>query len=298
MVAQRYVAHSAPFSQSCYGLAAVLRAQGKGEQARAVVESALAYALEMNNTRVLADARAFQAWLALQQGRPAEAQRWAESVDSRSRLLPFTTFFVPTIVLVQILLDQGTSASLRRASELLERLHGAVASQHNRRFAVEVLALQAWLDDLQGDEPAALAALQQAVALAQPDGIVRAFVDLGPKMASLLTRLRQQRVAVDFIDRLLRAFPAGQAPTPDLPRSTPGPARAAVLIEPLTYREQEILDLLALRLSAKEIAQRLVISDRTVKRHTANIYQKLAVHGRQEAVAEAKSLGLLVSNRP
>lgn len=83
-----------------------------------------------------------------------------------------------------------------------------------------------------------------------------------------------------------------------MPRSTPGPARAAVLIEPLTYREQEILDLLALRLSAKEIAQRLVISDRTVKRHTANIYQKLAVHGRQEAVAEAKSLGLLVSNRP
>ena len=289
VVAQRYVAHSAPFSQSCYGLAAVLRAQGKGEQARAVVESALAYALEMNNTRVLADARAFQAWLALQQGRPAEAQRWAESVDSRSRLLPFTTFFVPTIVLVQILLDQGTPASLRRASELLERLHGAVASQHNRRFAVEVLALQAWLDDLQGDEPAALAALQQAVALAQPDGIVRAFADLGPQMAGLLQRLARRESGSDYIAQILRAFPAGPQPFSSPTR----PAPQATLIEPLTWREQEVLALLAQRLSGKEIAQRLTISEATVKRHCANIYQKLAVSGRREAVSAAVVLGLL-----
>jgi LuxR family maltose regulon positive regulatory protein len=295
VVGQRYVAHSAPFSQSCYGLAAVLLAQGKGEQAQAVVESTLTYALEMNNPRVLADARAFQAWLALQQGRPAEAQRWAESVDSRARILPFTTFAVSTITLAHVLLDQATPASLRQASDLLERLHGAVASQQNRRFAIEVLALQAWLDDLQGDEPAALAALQQAVALAQPGGIVRAFADLGPQMAGLLTRLRQQGVAVDFIGRLLRAFPAGQVDKFDLPRYAPQPSRPADLIEPLTYREQEILELLSQRLSAKEIAERLVISDRTVKRHTANIYQKLGVHGRQQAVAAGRTLGLLSS---
>jgi LuxR family transcriptional regulator, maltose regulon positive regulatory protein len=295
VVEQRYVAHSAPFSHSCFGLAAVLRAQGKDDQAQALAESALAFALEINNPRVLADARAFQAWLALQQGRPADAQRWAESVDARARLLPFATFFVPAITLAQVLLEQGTPASLRQASELLERLHGAVASQHNRRFAVDVLALQAWLDDLRGDEPAALAALQQAVALAQPGGIVRAFADLGPQMAGLLTRLRQQGYAVDFIGRLLRAFPAGQVDKFDLPRYAPQPARPADLIEPLTYREQEILELLSQRLSAKEIAERLVISDRTVKRHTANIYQKLGAHGRQQAVAAGRTLGLLSS---
>lgn len=295
VVGQRYIAHSAPFSQSCYGLAAVLFAQGKGAQAQAVVESALAFALEMNNTRVLADAHAFQAWLALQQGRPAEAQRWAESVDSTTRLLPFTTLFVRAITLARVLLDQGTPASLSRASELLERLHGAVASQHNRRFAVEALALQAWLDDLRGDEPAALASLRQAVALAQPDGIVRAFADLGPQMAGLLTRLRQQGHAVDFIGRLLRAFPAGRADTFDLPQSASLKATATSLVAPLTYREQEILGLLAQRLSAKEIAERLVISDRTVKRHTATIYRKLGVHGRQQAVAAGRTLGILSS---
>lgn len=293
VVAQPYLTHSAPFSQSCYGLAAVYQAQGKGEEALAVVESALAVGLAINNPRILADARAFQAWLALQQGRPAEVQRWAESVDPGARVLPFTTFFVRHIVLAQVLLDQGTPASLDQAAQLLERLHGAVASQHNRRFAVEALALQAWLDDLRGDEPAALASLRQAVALAQPGGIVRAFADLGPQVAGLLVRLRQQGYAVDFIGRLLRAFPGDRADRFDLSRPAPVQVPATSLIEPLTYRELEILELLAQRLSAKEIAQRLVISDRTVKRHTANIYQKLAVHGRQQAVAEAKSLGLL-----
>jgi LuxR family maltose regulon positive regulatory protein len=65
------------------------------------------------------------------------------------------------------------------------------------------------------------------------------------------------------------------------------------LLEPLTAREQEILAMLAERLSAKEMAQRLVISDRTVKRHCANIYQKLGVNSRRDAVAKAVSLGVL-----
>ena len=61
----------------------------------------------------------------------------------------------------------------------------------------------------------------------------------------------------------------------------------------MTYREQEVLELLAQRLSAKEIAQRLVISDRTAKRHTANIYQKLGVNNRREAITMANTLGIL-----
>ncbi len=73
----------------------------------------------------------------------------------------------------------------------------------------------------------------------------------------------------------------------------PAPIPTVDLVEPLTFREVEILELLAQRLSAKEIAERLIISPRTVKRHTANIYQKLGAHGRQQAIVEARSLGLL-----
>jgi RNA polymerase sigma factor (sigma-70 family) len=64
-------------------------------------------------------------------------------------------------------------------------------------------------------------------------------------------------------------------------------------IEPLTEREREVLALLAQRLSNKEIAQALVISPQTVKRHATNLYQKLQAGGRREAVAKATRLGLL-----
>lgn len=293
VMAQRYVVHSAPYSHSALGLAMVYQAQGAADQAQAVVEAVLAYGLETNNTRVLADARACQAWLALKQGRQAEAHRWAQSLDPAAPIPPLTTFFFPAIPWAQALLDAGSPASLRQASELLDRLQDIVASQHNRRFKIEVLALQAWLYDTQGKEPAALEALQQAVALAQSWGVVRALADLGPTMARLLARLHQQGYAVDFVGRLLRAFPPHEVSTAGLSQPAPAPAPAADLVEPLTYRELEIIELLAQRLSAKEIAQRLVISDRTVKRHLANMYQKLGVHDRQQAVATARTLGLL-----
>lgn len=290
---QRYIAHSLPFSQSAYGLASTYLAQGNGEQARGVIESVLAYGMEMENTRVLADAQAFQAWLGLKLGHRAAAQHWADSVDRHVPLVPMTTFYVPMFSLAQILLDRRTPASLAEASELLAHLRAFVERFHNTRFKIETLALQALLDDARGHEAAALAALQQAIALAEPGGVLRAFVDMGPRMAHLLARLSGQGAASSFIAQILQAFPPSALGEPRPPHPT-----QASLVEPLTDRELEVLALLARRLSAKEIARRLVISDRTVKRHTANIYQKLGVHGRREAAAQAAALGLLPSESP
>ena len=88
VVALRYLTNGHPFSQSVYGLASVYQAQGLGGRAGTVVESLVDYGLEMNNTRVLRDARAFQAWLALKQGRRAEAYRWAEGNVATHRSCP------------------------------------------------------------------------------------------------------------------------------------------------------------------------------------------------------------------
>ena len=157
---------------------------------------------------------------------------------------------------------------------------------------IEVLALQALVDDALGDQPAALLALRQAVTLAEPGGIVRVFVDLGPKMARLLTRLPEQDAAA-FVAQVLQAFPVAGVQGAGSSHPAPASPSQAGMIEPLTLREQEVLELLAQRLSAKEIGQRLFISDRTVKRHLANIYEKLGVHSRREAVALALALGML-----
>lgn len=290
VVAQRYITHSFTFLQSSLGLASVHQAQGAAGKANSVAESLLAYGLDMKNTRVLADARAFQAWLALQQGRGVKAHRWAASVDRQAPLTPLTTFHVSAFSLAKILLNQDTSASRREASEFLARLGSFVASQHNTRFLIEVLALQAMLADAAGDRRAALKATAQAVDLAEPGGMMRVFVDLGPGMALLLNQYGQSHGVSGYLERVLRAFPS----SPPLPSHPPqAPAHPTGLIEPLTLREQEILEMLAERLSAKEMAQRLVISDRTVKRHCANIYQKLSVNSRREAVDSAVALGIL-----
>jgi LuxR family transcriptional regulator, maltose regulon positive regulatory protein len=111
-------------------------------------------------------------------------------------------------------------------------------------------------------------------------------------MAVLLEQLREQRVAVDYLERVLHAFPkAGPAG----PRERTPPA--ADLLEPLTQREAEVLELLAQRLSNKEIAAALVVSPHTIRRHITNICGKLGVQGRRQAVAKAAALGLLPARR-
>ena len=135
---------------------------------------------------------------------------------------------------------------------------------------------------------AAAAALREAVTLAQPGGFVRVFVDLGPGLAAMLARLAAQDVAPDYVNQLVQACAAETLPRP----AAALPAQNG-MVEPLTRREQEILALLAQRLTATEIAQKLVLSDQTVKRHRANIYQKLGVNSRRQAVAAAEAYGIL-----
>jgi LuxR family maltose regulon positive regulatory protein len=234
-----------------------------------------------------------------------------------------------------VLLAEDTVESREQAADLLTQLYEFVVSIHNTRFKIDVLALQALLHDSQGDEPAGLKALSEALTLAEPGGFIRTFVDLGPQMADLLNRLVKQNVAVDYIGRILAAFreDAQRAsqdvksvpPLPDLqvesqteaqiesPRHTADKNRIRQTnggqahqtddgrnsgvenssIESLTNRELDVLELLAQRLSNKEIAEKLFISDGTVKQHLKNIYQKLDVSKRREAVERAKTLDIL-----
>ena len=201
-------------------------------------------------------------------------------------------FYVPQLTLPKLLLAQDTPASRQQAAEALSRLYDFVTATHNTRFTIEVLALQALLQDAQGDERAALALLGQAVSLAEPGGFIRLFVDLGLRMAGLLARLRRTGVATGYMDQILQAFGESTSAAPDRGAAETAMERAE-LIEPLTDREREVLALLAQRLSNKEIAQALVISPQTVKRHATNLYQKLQASGRREAVANATRLGLL-----
>ncbi|MBC2713560.1 MAG: hypothetical protein HGJ94_21945 [Desulfosarcina sp.] len=139
--------------------------------------------------------------------------------------------------------------------------------------------------------------IDKAFILAEPGGFIRPFLDLGPKMADLLNRLGKQNIAVKYVGKLLSAFRKERVDAirtaSDDQREMTLPSSYPHLDETLSRREFEILTLLAQRLHNKEIAENLFISPDTVKKHLYNIYQKLNISTRRQAVEKANALGIL-----
>jgi LuxR family maltose regulon positive regulatory protein len=288
----RYVARPMAYLQSAFVYASIHQARGQPDQAQRKLELAFDYLRETRTEGLLPLAQAFQAELAVRQGDLGAARHWATTVAPflPPGLMPY--FYAPQVTLPKFLLAQNLADSRDEAFGALSWLHAFVTATHNTRFTIEVLALQALLRDAQGDAQAALALLQEAVALAERGGFIRLFVDLGPRLAILFTRLLQLGIAPGYVGSILKAF--RETTSVALPKKASGSAVARTeLVEPLTDREREILALLAQRLTDKEIAGRLVISPMTVKRHCSTIYQKLQVGGRREAVDKATRFGLL-----
>jgi LuxR family maltose regulon positive regulatory protein len=289
----RYVSRPMAYLQSVFVYASTYQARGLSEQAREKLASAFAFVRETRSEGLLPLVQAFQAELAVRQGDLSTAMRWATMSGPHVPLAAMPYWYAPQMTLPKVLLAQATPDSLDQAAEVLARLLAFVTSIHNTRFHIEVLALQALLDHALGNEPRALAAVEQAVALAQPGGFVRLFVDLGPAMGDLLGKLAPRGAGSKYVQELLRAFPATHPGTQ--PRPAQPPTDHGDLIEPLTRRELDVLILLAERLTAGEIAQKLVVSEQTVKRHRANIYQKLGVHSRRQAVDTAVGLEIFTA---
>ena len=172
---------------------------------------------------------------------------------------------------------------------LLQRLLEATETGGRTSRVIEVLLIQALAFKAGGDTAQAITTLEQALTLAEPGVFVRIFVDEGPPMARLLYEALDRGMALEYTSRLLAAFPVVE------PEKTPPSAQApeAPLIEPLSEREIEVLQLIAEGLTNQEIAARLFLSQHTIKAHTRNIYGKLDVHSRTEAVARGRALGIL-----
>ena len=155
---------------------------------------------------------------------------------------------------------------------------------------LEILVLQALAHEAQGNIPPALVSLERALVLAEPEGYLRIFVDEGPPMVRLLYEALSRGIAPDYVQRLLAAFPGA-----DLGEAAPPSTQApkSELVEPLSEREIEVLQLIAEGLTNQEIAARLYLSLHTVKVHARNIYGKLGVKNRTQAVARGRTLGIL-----
>lgn len=227
---------------------------------------------------------ATRATLWLVQGKLDDARRWAETRGLCAEGEFDFKNEVEYLALVRILLAEGR---VDDATRLLSRLQNAMESTGREGNLVEVLALRAVALSMQTEPRSALAVLEQAMGLARSGGYVRVFLDEGRPVESLLktavTRWKDQELVV-YAHRLLAAF-AGESAPP-----TAGRAPDAGI---LSERELEVLRLMAAGRSNRESADELVIAIGTVKRHTANIFDRLDVRNRTEAVAQARRLGLL-----
>jgi LuxR family maltose regulon positive regulatory protein len=235
---------------------------------------------------------AMQAQVELAQGNLAAAIRWAEesSISIKDELhyqreREYLTF-------ARVRITQGRENPkgpfLSEVLVLLERLLEDAEAKMRMRSMLEVLLLRALTLQAQEDHRGAIAELGRALALAEPEGYIRIFVDEGVPMVTLLRMAHQQNRSLPYVETLLKA--SGELITGDMYLSSPN---SNLLVEPLTAREHEVLRLLMDGASNREIAQHLVLSVNTVKKHVLNLCGKLGVQSRTQAVARTRTLNLL-----
>jgi LuxR family maltose regulon positive regulatory protein len=227
----------------------------------------------------------------LKQGRLDAAQGWANAQglsvdDDLSYLREFDHLTLARMLIVQYRQDRA-ERSIQAAAALLERLRQAAEAGERAGSVLEILILQALAHEAKGDTLAALKPLEQALALAAPGGYIRIFVDEGVSMAQLLSELAARGIMPDYVRQLLAAFSTTEPGEAGLSKTQ------SAFVEPLSERELEVLQLVAQGLSNRQIAERLFLALPTVKGHNRNIYSKLQVNRRTEAVARARELGLV-----
>jgi LuxR family maltose regulon positive regulatory protein len=229
----------------------------------------------------------------IRQDQLAEALGWVReqglSVDDDLSYLREFEHVTLARVLIAEYTNNGTDRSILEAMKLLDRLLQAAEEGGRMGSVIKILILQALAHKAQSDISLALAPLERALALAEPEGYVQVFVDEGVPMARLLSEATANGIMPDYIGKLLAVFGTEEQKREDTSFSPP----AQPLLDPLSQRELEVLRLIAQGLSNREIGERLFLALDTVKGHNRKIFGKLEVQRRTEAVARARELGLL-----
>ena len=241
---------------------------------------------------------AVKAGIYLKQGRLGQAQEWArEQGLAVNDDLDFVNEF-EHLTLARVLLakytETGVDRALQQAQSLLDRLLVAAEEGDRAGSVIEILIVQALAYQAAGDIPNALTSLGRAFSLAEPEGYLRTFLDEGPPMSQLLSAAAAQEITPIYIHKLLNQFPIPHSEL-QIPNSVKSEIRypKSQIVEPLSDRELEVLHLIAEGLTNQQIAARLYLSLHTVKVHNRNIYSKLDVHHRAQAVARARELGII-----
>ncbi|HXV44143.1 MAG TPA: LuxR C-terminal-related transcriptional regulator [Anaerolineae bacterium] len=277
------------------GLGRVLLAQKKWGEAAEIYQQADQLAQDLGSDLVLTLVTPLQVDLWLAQGDLTAVNRWLLT----NGLKPDDEFEGYKVIIYIFLARALLACGQREAADaLLLRLLRVTEAAQQLYWLAQVLVLQALTFQAQNKREPALAALKRALALGEPEGYIRTFVNEGPPMAALLLKLREVRQrehgddlpSLNYLNSLLAALGAAERVADQ--KSALREARQPTLAEPLTERELEVLQLLTTGLSTHDIATKLIITPTTLKTHLRNIYAKLEVNSRAEAMVKAKTLNL------
>jgi LuxR family maltose regulon positive regulatory protein len=272
-------------------LARVKRAQGEhagAEDALHRVERVIRE--EQISPLTIRQVQAYRALFSVWDGDLDAADAWATAYEQIANLpedaqIAFFLRWIEEAAIIHLHLAQRRfDVALDRLARLIQRAERPELDG----ILIELLALQALALHGTGETDQALDGLEYALRLGEPEGYVRTFVDLGEGMANLLRLAAARGIGGDYAPRLLATLESELEQVP-----SPSPRPDGGLVEPLTEREHEVLQLIVAGLSNQEIADELYIAHSTVKSHINNLYGKLGVSRRTQAVARARELKLV-----
>lgn len=293
---RRFSAGGVPADEAVLALARVRQAQGDSLQARRLVDQAA----EVTAARAKLRAAAAAAWpdgvrVLLDQGDVAGARRWVDAAGVGLDREPDLWRAPEYLALARVLVAEGQADAPLPA---LQALRDAAAAGGCRGTEAEVRVVEALALHSLGDDRGARVCVQAALALTAAEGHVRLFADGGRPILTLVGQVcaeLRRRPERAYAERLLAQL-TGVGAGPGAAVAARGPAPAgtpAPLVEPLTTREREIVQLLAAGCSNQDIARELYMGVSTVKWHLLNIFGKLQVRSRTQAVARARESGLV-----
>ena len=294
--------YMASISENLKALALMLDLCDDRAQADSLIDRGLQRVKRCGNEVIAKQLEALKAHMILRRGGHfSSVNRWAETSGLSAGDEPEYSKEFQHLIFARWLIATGKA---KQALPLLSRLLTAAQDGTRIHTVIEILILQALAQHTLENEVEALKALEKALVLAQPESFVRTFVDEGEPLSKLLLESLKQKgkrwesekpELLHYVVKLKETFgPSAPVPTAREAATETEALPWWYVEDPLSERELEVLQHVARGLSNQEIADKLFLSAGTVKRHMSNIYQKLDVHSRTQALERARTLRVLL----
>jgi LuxR family maltose regulon positive regulatory protein len=282
----RYQSNFMATFDASLGVARIHLVRGLVEKAQAVIDELRTETLRVKSLDLMGSLEAFQAYLWLVQGNTLAALNWARSITPGTVHESILLSEVADLTRAYILIEIGSHEELIETVGILRKKLEDAQKSHFVLRNIQTRIHLALAYERLGQRDNALNELEQALLMAQPGVLIRSFTDRGPVVLSLLNELKSANVDLLYLEQIIESFPDSEF--------SAKPRMEQELVDILlTPRQSEILILLKRGYSYQEIADDIGVSLNTVKKHVSNIYEKLEVSNRQQAIYKANAIGIL-----